>query len=491
MEKLISLFEEYYGEHPAKVVALEGAGSNRKYFRMYFNGQNAHAQSVIGVIGTSKEENESFIYLSKFFKKKHQNVPEVYAVSKNKMMYIQEDLGTISLYQAIAEGRANEGKYSNKEKTLLKKTIHILPSLQYCGVKGLNYKKCYPQEAFDKQNVMFDLNYFKYCFLKFIDIDFNEISLEKDFQAMADNLVKDNYETFMYRDFQVRNIMLKDGQPYFIDFQGGRRGPAEYDLVSFLWQSSAKYSPTLRKELINEYIEGLSEVKSVTINEICKLQENIEKFLLFRILQVLGAYGFRGYHEKKQYFIDSIPLAINNLKEILRYGGCPYPYLNRLLKQLVNHRQFNTIKKPTSGTMSRSKYDGSGPLKVRVFSFSYKKGIPDDTSGNGGGYVFDCRCTHNPGRYDEYKKLTGLDTPVIKFIEEDGELPSHLENIYKIVDRHVQRYIEREFTDLMFSFGCTGGQHRSVYSAQHVADYIRKKYGIEVILYHRELGING
>lgn len=277
-------------------------------------------------------------------------------------------------------------------------------------------------------------------------------------------------------------------QPYFIDFQGGRKGPVYYDLASFLWQASAKYPAELRKELVKEYYEELKKYTEVPTEH--HFNRRLQLFVLFRTLQVLGAYGFRGYFERKKHFIDSIPPAIENLRELLELNQqesslFPYPYLIGILQQLTER-----IHTSSTSTLSRKEEaGGDSPLVVRVFSFSYKRGIPEDESGNGGGYVFDCRSTHNPGRYEPYKKLTGLDEPVIRFLEDDGEILTFLESVYKLADHHVERYMQRGFTSLMFSFGCTGGQHRSVYSAQHLAEHIHEKYGIEVRLCHREQGI--
>jgi hypothetical protein len=273
----------------------------------------------------------------------------------------------------------------------------------------------------------------------------------------------------MYRDFQSRNVMLVNDEPYFIDFQGGRRGPVYYDVASFLWQAKANFSPELRDELISTYIESLKKYREVYESKFLK---QLRQFVLFRTLQVLGAYGFRGYFEKKPHFIQSIPFALHNLRELLKEGFDEYPYLSHILKEMVNLKQFADATKRE--------------LEVRVVSFAYKKGIPDDPSGNGGGYVFDCRAINNPGKYERYNNVTGLDEPVIKFLEEDGEIIEFLNNIYPLVDRHVKRYIERKFTNLMVAFGCTGGQHRSVYAAQHVAEHISKKFGVKVVLVHRE-----
>lgn len=464
MNRLQQLYRSFRGREASLIEQLPGAGSNRAYYRI----SGDDGATMIGVIGTSREENHAFIYMAQHFHQKGLPVPEVYAVSDDEMCYLQRDLGTTSLFDAIRKGRAADGEYDDEEVALLKKTIRILPRFQVLGAEGMDFSNCYPQPEFDVTNVMFDLNYFKFSFLKATEIDFNEIDLERDFRRLADDITSDCANTFMYRDFQARNVMLVEGEPYFIDFQGGRRGPAFYDLVSFLWQASAKYPKALREELLNDYYDALAEV-SDTIKEDKTMALRVR---LVRMLQVLGAYGFRGYFEKKKHFIDSIPPAIANLRELIAEGGADeYPYLKDVCERMIEAQP-----KPF-------KHEG---LIVRVFSFSYKKGIPEDVSGNGGGYVFDCRSTNNPGRYKEYKHVTGRDASVIEFLEKDGEILQFLSNIYPLVDFHVQRWLDRGFTDLQISFGCTGGQHRSVYSAQHVAEHIHKKFGVKVQLCHRE-----
>ena len=331
----------------------------------------------------------------------------------------------------------------------------------------------------DRTNVLFDLNYFKYCFLKATGVDFHEMRLEEDFQQMATDLTSDNEQAFLYRDFQARNVMLdKEGNPWFIDFQGGRKGAVQYDVASFLWQASAKYPDSLREELIQIYLNSLR--KYIKVDE-ALFRQRLSLFVLFRLLQVLGAYGFRGYFERKNHFLQSIPPAIDNLRKLLASNGCPYSYLRQVLTDIVDNFKDN---------IEKEKHLQHAPLKVRIFSFSFKRGIPEDESGNGGGYVFDCRSTHNPGRYEAYKQMTGLDEPVIHFLEDDGEILTFLESVYRLAEAHVERYIERGFTDLMFSFGCTGGQHRSVYCAQHLAEHLHQKYDIQVELCHREQNIH-
>jgi len=502
MEKLLELYKQWSGAESATTEKLPGAGSNREYYRFHA----VDGSTVIGCIGTSRDENHAFISLTRHFTKRQLPVPEVLAVSDDELRYLQTDLGSVSLFDAIRGGREAGGRYTLKEQELLRQTIRQLPNIQLRGARGLDFSNCYPQPAFDQDSVLFDLNYFKYCFLKATELDFHELKLEADFRLLAKDLTAAGDEQcFLYRDFQARNVMLTPS-PFFIDFQGGRKGPYYYDLASFLWQASAKYPHKLRRELVYEYYNALKQYTEVPSPH--KFVERLSLFVLFRQLQVLGAYGFRGYFERKQHFIESIPPAMENLRELLHDRTFPYPYLVDLLRRLTELPQFRQIETvasradgykttdnnpykphPQDGPATFSKYDAQGPLVVRVFSFSYGKGIPQDESGNGGGYVFDCRSTHNPGRYEPYKQLTGLDEPVIRFLEDDGEILTFLDSVYKLADAHVRRYIQRGFTSLMFCFGCTGGQHRSVYSAQHLAEHIHRKFGVEVRICHREQGI--
>ena len=513
MQKLLELYRQWSGHDPLTTERLPGAGSNREYYRFLAD----DGTSVVGCIGTSRDENHAFVYLSRHFTKRQLPVPRIMAVSDDELRYLQTDLGRVTLFDAIQGGREAGGRYTLKEQELLKRTIRQLPNMQIRGARGLDFTQCYPQPEFDQDSVLFDLNYFKYCFLKATELDFHELKLEADFRLLAKDLVQgDSHlaaggdtKCFLYRDFQARNVMLvKNGkgedEPYFIDFQGGRKGPYYYDVASFLWQASARYSKTLRQELVKEYYASLSHY--IEVPTFRQFNYRLQLFVFFRTLQVLGAYGFRGYFERKAHFIQSIPYAIHNLRELLKENDFPYPYLVSVLKQLTELPQF-ALKQvvpatrkdgykttdnnpydanPSDGKATYSKYDGTGPLVVKVFSFSFHKGIPTDDSGNGGGYVFDCRSTHNPGRYEPYKQLTGLDEPVIRFLEDDGEILTFLESVYKLADAHVTRYLQRGFTSLMFSFGCTGGQHRSVYSAQHLAEHIHRKFGVEVRLEHRE-----
>lgn len=469
MNRLESLFEKYTRVRPESCVELPSSGSNRRYFRI--TGQGI---SLIGTKGTSKDENIAFMEIDKHFMLRGLPVPKVLCASEENDMYLQEDLGDSTLFNAVSQGRES-GNYSEQEIALLEKTISYLPKLQFEGGRGLDYSVCYPQPEFDERMISFDLNYFKYCFLKATGLEFSEIKLYEDFQKLSSDLLKCHKgETFLYRDFQARNVMLVKGEPYFIDFQGGRKGPIYYDLASFVWQAKANYSEELKERLIARYKEALKEYIDIDSEE---FDRHLRIFVLFRTMQVLGAYGFRGYFEKKPHFLQSVPFAIDNLRKLLQKAPLvEYPYLHQLLTELTEMRQFSDLREEKI-------------LEVRIFSFAYKKGIPQDDSGNGGGYVFDCRGIENPGKYQHYKHFTGLDKEVKDFLENDGGVLKFLDNVYSLADAHVQRYIERKFTNLMFAFGCTGGQHRSVYCAQHLAEHIANKFNVKVILYHREQDI--
>lgn len=496
MTALESLFKNHFGRAPQRVQALCGSASHRRYFRLWGDGF-----SVIGVEGTDPDENRAFITLDRHFASKGIQVPSVLA--EEGLCYLQEDLGGDSLFDvAVAGGRYDED--------LLCATMAALPKIQVEGARGLDWSVCYPQPSFDGRMVDFDLNYFKYDYLKLTGAEFNEIRLQEDFDSLKADLLAEPSDTFLYRDFNARNVMVKDGEPWFIDFQGGRRGPVYYDVASFVWQAKAAYPAALREKLVCAYMDALKAYMPVDEKH---FRECLRLFVLFRQLQVLGAYGFRGLWEGKPYFRESIPYALRNLRELLPFPQ--YPYLSEVLSALAAPGGTDTPEPMATlgrvrgrgpqqvlvehgelgGTRSVAK-QGSGTcippdnsqLIVTIYSFSFKKGIPEDASGNGGGYVFDCRGTHNPGKYEEYKQLTGLDRPVIDFLEKDGEILRFLEGVYSLVDHHVRRFQERGFTHLQVSFGCTGGQHRSVYCAEHLAAHLVKEFGVKVHLIHRERG---
>ncbi len=468
---LKQLFTQYYGNEPSVVIPIKGSASNRQYFRLS-DGEH----SCVGVVGTDSDENRAFVALARHFRQTGLPVPDLYAVSDDGMAYIQKDMGSTVLYDMMVAA-TKSGTMSDMEE-LLCKTIAQLPKFQFLGGKGADWSVCYPEPSFSRRMVMFDLNYFKYCFLKPSGLEFNEVRLQDELEQLADDLLGGHDvqeyidDTFMYRDFQSRNVMIHEGQPCFIDFQGGRRGPIYYDLASFVWQPRAGFSDELRQKLVDAYVSAAAEYMTI---DRPLFDSKLGLFILFRLLQLLGAYGFRGLVENKAAFMVSIPLAMNLLREQLAVREWPYPYLVELLGRLAQMPKFHGVAA------------GDGKLTVKVSSFSFHKGVPVDLSGNGGGYVFDCRSIHNPGRYEPYKKLTGRDEPVIKFLEEDGEVFQFLDHVYGVVDPHVETYSRRGFSSLMVSFGCTGGQHRSVYCAESLARHLRAKYpDVHIILSHRE-----
>ena len=465
MEILKSLFKLHTGCDVETCLQLTADGSPRRYYRL-ISGDT----SLIGAIGTSPEENEAFVSIARQMRRQGLPAPEVYLLSDDRMRYLQEDLGDTSLFGLLMEAQ-KRGGYDEADIEQLRCVMRLLPDIQWRTAEGFDFDLCYPSPELNHRGIQWDLHYFKYCFLKATRMEFDEEQLEDDFDHLATILLKDSDQVFMYRDFQSRNVMIRDGKPWLIDFQGGRRGPIEYDLVSFLWQARARFTPTLRRELIAEYIHSASRYRSFDEKV---FHQRLQYFVLFRTLQVLGAYGYRGYFEHKAHFVQSIPMAIDNLRSLLTENSfADLPYISTLLKEMTELPLFTPYQEDTE-------------LTVRITSFSYKKGIPEDPSGNGGGFVFDCRAIHNPGRYAEYKQFTGMDEPVITFLDKEEAMQDFLAHVYGIVDYSVEKYLSRGFTNLMVSFGCTGGQHRSVYSAEHLAAHLRDKYGVRILLEHRE-----
>ena len=461
MERIKELFCEKYGFAPDSVVKLCGDGSNRAYYRL------SHGDiSVIGVVGTAVEENRAFIALSKAFVDSGMAAPEILAASDDSLCYLQNDLGNVTLFESLKNSR-DAGIFSQDDIALLCSVMSVLPDIQYGIPVHFDFSLCYPVSDFDKRSVMWDLNYFKYCFLKGVGVEFNETLLENEFERMASLLLCDNDNTFLYRDFQSRNVMLCDGKPFFIDFQGGRRGPIYYDVASFVGQARAKYPSQVVERMVDAYLVALEKYRPVDRAEFMCL---LTVFRIFRLLQNLGTYGYRGIFERKKAFVETIPAALSQLSQLLDEAGGEFSYIKKLVDEIK--------------LLPRFAAEELEELTVDVVSFSYKRGIPDDTSGNGGGFVFDCRALHNPGRYEPYKKLTGMDEPVIKFLEEESDIAQFLENAYSQVDYMVETYKRRGFTHVQVCCGCTGGQHRSVYSAEHIARHVAEKFGVKVIVNH-------
>ena len=465
MEKIRNLYIKTFGSEPLSMVRLTGDGSNRVYYRVF------GVEPVMAAVGTSVEENRAFIALSKAFCAAGVSAPKVIAVSDDELCYLQEDLGDVTLYGSLAKARTNE-VFEPDDIGLLCRVVTELPKIQFGVARHFDFSLCYPVSDFNERTVMWDLNYFKYCFLKGVNIEFNENRLEDEFVKLTALLLSDNDNVFLYRDFQSRNVMIKEDVPYFIDFQGGRRGPVYYDIASFVGQARAKYSPVAVDAMLDAYLNALSVYKTIDRGNFVRM---LQLFRVFRLLQNLGAYGFRGLFERKKAFVESIPAALEQLLQLLtEVGG--FEYIRSLIKEIAALPMFVRVE--------------SKELTVDVVSFSYKRGIPDDISGNGGGFVFDCRAIHNPGRYEPYKKLTGMDAPVIEFLEKESNIAEFLENAYALVDNMVDTYKRRGFTHIQVCCGCTGGQHRSVYSAEHIARHVADKFGVRVVVTHKMQGVH-
>ncbi|MDE6485571.1 MAG: phosphotransferase [Duncaniella sp.] len=453
IEIVTALYRKVTGFDPEVINAIKGSGSSRRYYRV---GENP---VLIATVGTDIAENEAFLYLTEHFYKKGLAVPEVLAVAPGRNAYIQTDNGNIALFDCI----------DNDE--LIIKSVKALADMQYRGAEGLDFSRCYPVSSMDRQAILWDLNYFKYCFLKNTPVEFSDRKLEEDFDRLADELaVKDDEHTFMVRDFQSRNILVRDGAVTVIDYQGGRRGPTEYDVASFAWQARANFTPEKRSMIIDAYIDAVSAYAAIDRD---RFMSRLYKYVFLRQLQTLGAYGYRGLVQQKAHFVRSIPQALRNLREMI---PSEYPYLGGVLNEMID-KVLPDFKQPQK-------------LLVKVESFSFMQGIPADMTGNGGGFVFDCRGLPNPGRYDQYKKLTGRDIPVIEFLEKCPEIHEFIQSAKTMTGISVKTYKERGFSSLMINFGCTGGRHRSVYCAEQIARYLHSHFNVDVLLTHREQNIS-
>ncbi len=464
-ENIKNLFKKTFKEEIKEMYQLPPSGSSRLYFRV-----KNDIRSVIAAYNSDKKENAAFLYLSDIFIKNGINVPEIYAEDLNNDVYLQEDLGDETLFNRLLKVRKSN-EFPEELINLYKNVVEKLAELQIKVSKKVDYSICYPRKAFDKQSIMWDLNYFKYNFLKFTDILFDEQLLEDDFNSFSEYLLKADCNFFLYRDFQSRNIMLHNDRIYFIDYQGGRKGALHYDLASQLYDAKANIPENIREEIKTHYLNRLQQAYKIDVSDFDK---HYYAYVLVRIMQAMGAYGYRGFFERKKHFLDSIPFAIKNLNSVLDKEEIPIeiPELRRVLKSVTNSKKLKNI----SGKK----------LTIKVSSFSYKKGIPEDNSGNGGGFVFDCRFINNPGRIEEYKELCGKDQEVIDFLENTDEVHHFFKSISQIISAAVKNYQSRGFKNLSVNFGCTGGQHRSVFFAEKTADYLRNNYDINVELEHTE-----
>jgi aminoglycoside/choline kinase family phosphotransferase len=472
MQKLINSIESLYVQwkavRPSSIDMLPQSGSERRYFRLHGAGG-----SVIGTYGENIKENDSFIYFSTQFAKKELAVPAILAVSDDGRFYLQEDFGDTSLLSILERDGFTEAVYD-----LFRKSLTELAKLQVNGDKGLDYSRCLTNAEFGKQAIMADLLYFKYYFLDALRRPYDKQKLLDDFDALSNYLTHTEYKYFMFRDFQSRNILVTaDNSVHFIDYQGGMKGAPQYDVASMLWQARANLPLVWKTNLLKDYIDAMETITQEKIDRhIFKSQYN--GYVLIRLLQVLGAYGFRGLFERKAQFLTSIPLALRNLKEFFENQsmGIVVPEFRKVLDMCVSEEVIQQFT-PTQASEST-------PLIVKIHSFSYRKQIPGDDTGNGGGFVFDCRGILNPGRIEEMKRMHGRDKTVKDFLEQQTKMPEFLNSVFDIVDMTVEEYIKRDFASLHVSFGCTGGQHRSVYAADALARHLKNKFRVKIELRH-------
>jgi aminoglycoside/choline kinase family phosphotransferase len=474
-EVFTRLFAEHFGKPPMTILPLEADGSNRTMYRVIGDGH----ETAIGVIGPDREENRAFLSYSRAFRAAGLPVPRIYGADEALGMYLEEDLGETTLFEALAAARRLEpdAPFPKAALPVYQRVVELLPRFQVEGGRVVDYSVAYPRAAFDKQSILWDLNYFKYHFLKLAHVPFNEARLEKDFLRLTAFLLRADNRHFMYRDFQSRNIMLRDGEPWFIDYQGGRRGALQYDIASLLYDAKAAIPDAVRERILEHYLDALQEYHPVDRD---LFREHYRGYVLVRIMQAMGAYGYRGFFERKPRFLQSVPPAVDNIERLLGTGllAIEVPELQAVLERIC-----------ASDTLRRRPVQPAPGLTVNVGSFSYKHGYPDDQSGHGGGFVFDCRALHNPGRYADYADLCGCDAPVAEFLERTPAVREFWSSVRTLVDNQVETYRTRGFSSLSVHFGCTGGQHRSVYFAERLARHLEAHFpDITVRLAHREEG---
>ena len=467
-QALTVLFQSRFGEPVERVRPLKGDASDRKLFRL-----ESASRTAVGVVNPDVRENRAFLEFSRHFRKHGLPVPEIYAEDLDRGIYLEEDLGEMTLFQFLTVNRVKD-ELSRETLDLYRKAVELLPRFQIEAGRTLRYDVCYPRASFDKQSMLWDLNYFKYYFLRLAKIPFNEQALEDDFDRFTEFLLTAERRFFLYRDFQSRNIMVRDGEPFFIDYQGGRRGALQYDVASLLFDAKADLPVEVRNELLEHYLEAALRLESIDRQAFLTYYPG---FVFIRIMQAMGAYGLRGFYERKHHFLASIPYAIRNLEYLLRKAELPVelPELTQVFRRLVassSLRQFGAA---------------SLTLTVRIESFSYQDGVPTDEKGHGGGYVFDCRMLPNPGKFKQYAELTGRDDSVIAFLENEFAVREFLNHVFALIDQTVENYQTRNFTDLLVAFGCTGGQHRSVYCAERLAIHLREKFQVNVEVRHLAL----
>lgn len=466
---LAELFASHFGGAPTRVDELRAHGSNRRLWRLHL----AKGRTLIGVENPDLGENAAFVSFSRHFRSTGLPMPEVYAHDRAAGVYLEEDLGDTTLFDLLQRERGESAEVPPAVAAVYEEAVRLLPQIQIRASRGLDYSLCYPRSAFDRRSMLWDLNYFKYYFLKLAQIPFHEQALENDFDALCGFLLQADRDYFLYRDFQSRNIMVRDGQPWFIDYQGGRRGALHYDLASLLLDAKANLPFAFRDHLREVYLAAAGALVPL---DSAKFDRHFRGYALIRILQAMGAYGFRGFYERKTHFLQSVPYAIRNLEHLLQQGELPVPLpaLWDALHRIVRSTRLREI--------------AAVPLMltVRIESFSYKRGYPADESGHGGGFVFDCRALPNPGREETFAHLDGRHPDVARWLEATEEVPAFLAQVRALLAPAIDTYRRRNFTHLAVAFGCTGGQHRSVYCAEQLAKHLRARGGVLVEVHHRD-----
>ena len=483
MDVLGELFEQHFHSPAVRVQPLQGqlGGSGRRIIRLATD-----KLSAIGILYDVREENIAFLKFSRHFRRHGLPVPEIYAEDLDHGAYLEEDLGNTTLFEFLSQNRAG-GQIAPAVVDAYRKTLAILPRFQIEAGRDLNYKVCYPRASFDRQSIAWDLNYFKYYFLRLAGIPFNEQALERDFGHLSKFLLTAEREYFLYRDFQSRNVMLRDGQPFFVDYQGGRKGALQYDVASLLFDAKADLPPQMRLHLLNYYLDQLANFIALDREAFMR---HYYAYAYVRIMQALGAYGFRGFYERKPHFLQSVPFALKNVRWMLHNVELPVelPTLLDAFNGMLGSEKLQSLAPDFASPMAPDAPSETRQLVVRIFSFSFHRGgVPKDETGNGGGFVFDSRSVPNPGREERFKALSGKDAPVIDYLNQHQGVHEFLAHAASLVDASVSNYRDRGFKNLMISFGCTGGQHRSVYFAEHLAKHLQLRNDLQVIVRHLEL----
>ena len=470
MDVLKRLFEAHFHSPVRQAQPLHGelGGSGRRIIR--FSNERATA---IGILYGVREENRAFLEFSKHFYQHDLPVPQIYGEDLDHGAYLEEDLGDTTLFEFLAKNRHGE-QIAAPVAEAYRKVVAVLPRFQVEAGRDLDYSVCYPIGSFDRQSVAWDLNYFKYYFLRLAGVRFNEHALENDFSRLTDFLMSADRDYFMYRDFQSRNIMLRGGEPFFVDYQGGRKGALQYDIASLLFDAKADLPPELRQDLLNDYLDALGRYVEVDRDVFLR---HYYAYVYVRIMQAMGAYGFRGFYERKTHFLQSVPYAMKNLRWLLHHVELPValPALMGAFRDMLASQK---LQGPGNEAESPA---------IRIFSFSFHRELPKDETGHGGGFVFDARSLPNPGREERFQALTGKDAPVIEYLNQQDSVHQFLASAISLVDASVASYRKRGFKNLMVSFGCTGGQHRSVFLAEQLARHFRAMNGVQVAVRHVEL----